>query len=333
MSLTVVQQQQNYEELVIALQKLGIPNGPDGKVFDIQFRPNRGLCAIALSDTVKGTAVLAEAPLFSINSISLGSEPLTAANVIDINNAAIGHREFATLSCAQNPPTPSRRFQTNSLEMGDGTTQGIFIEAARFNHSCTPNAYFSWNADLRCLTIHAINKIRQGAEILVNYIPRDAYRTRRQRHEKLNDYEFTCTCRACQEGTAFQELSRKRRIEMGQLSKKVDEQRNRRNPIEEDRQLFQAIKLKSLLRCEGIVYPQQSDACGKLAIYFERELRRRIENGETYANSSRVGTCRDEILLNMREKLVLDVMSTGHYSPEVREYLNWIREFKGRHPG
>ena len=51
--------------------------------------------------------------------------------------------------------TAKRTFDANSFEV-DENTEGVFLRASRFNHSCTPNAHVQYNAKLHRLTIHAI---------------------------------------------------------------------------------------------------------------------------------------------------------------------------------
>jgi hypothetical protein len=58
-------------------------------------------------------------------------------------------------------------FQTNCMEMDKGAA--IFPKAARFNHSCNPNACFSWNSAIGKETIHAMNDVQPGEEITLSY--------------------------------------------------------------------------------------------------------------------------------------------------------------------
>lgn len=58
-------------------------------------------------------------------------------------------------------------FQNNC--MGTGSGAGIFPHAARFNHSCRPNASFNWNANIERQTIHIIHAIKKDEEITISY--------------------------------------------------------------------------------------------------------------------------------------------------------------------
>lgn len=38
---------------------------------------------------------------------------------------------------------------------------GLFLDAARFNHSCRPNGQKTWNANIGRPTVHAVRDIEQ----------------------------------------------------------------------------------------------------------------------------------------------------------------------------
>jgi len=46
---------------------------------------------------------------------------------------------------------------------------GIFPNVARINHSCVPNAFYSWNEAIGRLTVHAVKDIKKGEEITIHY--------------------------------------------------------------------------------------------------------------------------------------------------------------------
>ena len=58
-------------------------------------------------------------------------------------------------------------FQNNCMQAGAGA--GIFPLAARFNHSCRPNANFAWNANIERQTIHIIHAVKKDEEITFSY--------------------------------------------------------------------------------------------------------------------------------------------------------------------
>lgn len=84
-------------------------------------------------------------------------------------------------------------FQTNCMEMDDGAA--VFPHAARFNHSCKPNANFSWNPNIEKETIHIINDVKKDEEITLSYC--DMTHDKKQRAWELKHYGFSCDCPAC----------------------------------------------------------------------------------------------------------------------------------------
>ena len=105
-------------------------------------------------------------------------------------------------------------FQNNCMEMGTGA--GIFLNAARFNHSCHPNANFNWNANIERETIHIIHDVKKDDEILLSYC--DMTHEKTLRAWELKHYGFVCDCEVCAqdegdpEGLASQSVDRRYRI-------------------------------------------------------------------------------------------------------------------------
>lgn len=90
-------------------------------------------------------------------------------------------------------PTLLSIFQNNCMEIGEGA--GIFPTAARFNHSCTPNASFNWNENVQRETIHIIHDVKAGGEITLSYC--DLTHEKTLRSWELKHYGFSCDCPAC----------------------------------------------------------------------------------------------------------------------------------------
>ncbi|KAM3429929.1 hypothetical protein MY4824_007987 [Beauveria thailandica] len=64
------------------------------------------------------------------------------------------------------------RFRTNFVYLGDvnASGKGLFALFSRINHSCVPNAYWTFNAAIERLTVHATRHIRVGEQITISYI-------------------------------------------------------------------------------------------------------------------------------------------------------------------
>ena len=105
-------------------------------------------------------------------------------------------------------------FQNNCMEMGKGA--GIFPNAARFNHSCSPNANFNWNANMQRETIHIIHDVKAGDQITLSYC--DMTHEKTLRAWELKHYGFSCDCQLCirdeddHDGSARQGVDRRYRI-------------------------------------------------------------------------------------------------------------------------
>ena len=92
--------------------------------------------------------------------------------------------------------------------------------ASRFNHSCSPNARYSWHAPSQTFRIYALREIVPGEEILVFYISgRHVYgSTGAQRQARLKSMlGFICACAACTQAPAAQAASDARRTELSQI--------------------------------------------------------------------------------------------------------------------
>ncbi|KAL8743806.1 MAG: hypothetical protein Q9184_008073 [Pyrenodesmia sp. 2 TL-2023] len=162
-------------------------------LFEVVDTEERGKTCVATDNIPRGTRFHVEKPLFSVDDV--GETRWSLENKIQLEQAASlpRNRGFHDLI----NPFPFRqsagkankaRFEANNFQMTEPdargkSRQGIFLEAARFNHSCLPNAWFNWNPHLGQnprgrLTVHAIKDITIGEEILINYQAKNAYKAR-----------------------------------------------------------------------------------------------------------------------------------------------------------
>ncbi|KAL1618506.1 hypothetical protein SLS54_007234 [Diplodia seriata] len=87
-------------------------------------------------------------------------------------------------------------FGINKDESAAGWAGVIAPRAARFNHSCVPNAMFAWNDAVSAITVQTIKDVEEGEEVTVAYT--DTTRAGRKRRESLKKlYGFDCDCSAC----------------------------------------------------------------------------------------------------------------------------------------
>lgn len=76
------------------------------------------------------------------------------------------------------------------------THRALFFMLSRCNHSCSPNAQWSWDASTLTLTVTALRPIATGEEITISYIPLYSDPTLRQQILK-DAYGFDCVCDEC----------------------------------------------------------------------------------------------------------------------------------------
>jgi hypothetical protein len=97
------------------------------------------------------------------------------------------------------------------------------VQAARFNHSCSPNVYHRYNPDIDRLTIHALRDIRPGEEICTAYI--DICSDTAERRRVLQHWGFECRCEACEAHDPARDARRKK---LGELMSVMQRRENKR---------------------------------------------------------------------------------------------------------
>ncbi|KAF2851069.1 hypothetical protein T440DRAFT_468189 [Plenodomus tracheiphilus IPT5] len=163
-------------------------------LFTIRSSPGEGLGSFANSTILTGTLILRETPLFNV------PEPRNNSSVTTAFSRLTPAEQGTYLALhAQNPSAHDNAlvldiFNSNAWQTGSRTS--ICPLAARFNHSCVPNAKFAWNPQLSQVTVHAVMDIAADAQIFLSY--ERPYQTREVRQEKLFvAYGFKCACSAC----------------------------------------------------------------------------------------------------------------------------------------
>jgi len=186
--------------------------------------PNKGYGCFAIKDLKRGTRILTDSPLLIVpiahylkSDVEEAAKKLSASERALYFSLASAHgqdkrkwpsrvhesvrgRELQRITeqhearVSQSPSLVSI-FQTNCMEMNNGAA--VFPHAARFNHSCNPNANFTWNAAIGKETVHVINDVMAGDEITFSYC--DMAKEKTLRAWELKHYGFVCDCRACSE--------------------------------------------------------------------------------------------------------------------------------------
>ncbi|KAJ4993279.1 set domain-containing protein 5 [Stagonosporopsis vannaccii] len=258
-----------------------IPIAPPNPYYEIRAVPGKGYGCIATTPIPRGTRILADSALLSVpnahymaSDIALAFAALTAAQqslYLSLHSAhgqapshwpssmhasvpARDKQRILEQHAARTAPSPSLLsiFQTNCMELGHGA--GVFPHAARFNHSCVPNATFAWNERLRKETVHAMRDVGVGEELVICYV--DVAHDRRLRAWELRHYGFVCGCVACGEGEddsspAF--ASAQRRLQLYDLDRETRRLRGSRLDDGAAQPGFAAklLKMAALLQEEG----------------------------------------------------------------------------------
>jgi hypothetical protein len=157
-------------------------------------QPGAGLGVVATRDVAAGECLLQERPLLLLTPDGAGR----------YNGAFRGDPEHAkllllTLSAAK--PGAGQLgsvIETNGIIIRDGAAAAftaVHHLISRCNHSCVPNAAFSWDAEAGVGRLVAELPIRAGEAIEFNYGARGS-RARRQRRLQQR-FCFECACELC----------------------------------------------------------------------------------------------------------------------------------------
>lgn len=176
---------------------------------------------IAEKDLKAGTRILEDELLVSIKGRSI--DEITGERIgVSLESLSPAQQQFGKLHCPDLPTwTPlMRRYLANCFDMDSGRS-GIFLKASRVNHSCLPNAFFSWNLKLKRLTLHAVVDIPRGEEITVSYYT--PFYPLEDRQNWLREYYgFECDCPACHLETASGQSGEQRHQKMKKLYQAID---------------------------------------------------------------------------------------------------------------
>ncbi|KAL8653510.1 MAG: hypothetical protein Q9210_002058 [Variospora velana] len=320
------------DELVLARWRLNLaPVAHRAPVhfFNVVTIPGKGQGCRARTNISRGTCIHVEKPLFSVKRVEIGGmSPATRQRLTQELNRLRPeqYQQFLTLTYpGRSDDQDLERFEVNNFQMivedAGFSQQGVFLDAARFNHSCLPNAWFNWNSLLGDerrpagrLTVYTVRDIKMGEEILVDYQNTNCYEGRISRRRNLHrDYAFTCNCDACgyrQRG----HLSEERRAAM-----RTAEALRQANQGQHNGQRWNLresiLRLTQLLDQEGIVYPQKATLRGELADWYSREWGSR--------NPLHLDVnFRDLWLDAFRARLDAEVLCLGEDSEEVRLTLD-----------
>lgn len=194
--------------------------GPD---YIIRPIPGKGYGIVAARKIKTGERIFSEAPLLKLPRNVGSKEGLKVKIKAKLNSYPRIYRDaYRDLWNSYRGDSPEVGIAlTNAYPLGpNASTTGIFLHAARLNHSCHPNAQDTWNEARLELTLHACCDIEEGEEITITLLSTRGCRKARQRVLKLN-CGFTCLCCLCSLPPTKSKLSDERLEEIQRLNNQI----------------------------------------------------------------------------------------------------------------
>lgn len=184
-------------------------------VYEIQHIPGKGRGLVARVNIPRGTRIVAEAPLFTLQNMP---EVLIKREIATKLEALTGEQQRQFLSLHNNFPGEnafSGIFRTNAFRCGPDFG-AVYYTICLINHDCRPNAHNKWNPESEQQTIHATADILSGEEISICYLSKDTSTSVRQRELKQS-FGFDCSCSLCSSPPQRLQESDTRRTEIQRL--------------------------------------------------------------------------------------------------------------------
>ncbi|KAK0191879.1 SET domain-containing protein [Armillaria mellea] len=183
---------------------------PSEQIYFVKDAGDKGLGAFATRDIQRGDLILTEQPLLAFPNES--PSPIEFRLVMEKHSPKDLLTFLSLKNAHPHEDTIHGIYRTNAFAGG-----GIVIQASRFNHSCRPNARYSYHEATNRQRIFALAHIPKGEEIFVAYLSsRNMYgATRNQRQMVLRDkHNFVCSCAACGLSRQLSLESDRRRLEI-----------------------------------------------------------------------------------------------------------------------
>jgi len=198
---------------------------------------------VAKCDIKKGSLILQDKPLFIVPpEVHYELDAYLESRVSELNfTESSVFWSLADSKTQDGRKTARGIYFTNCYSIGQGSTTqfptAMLPILAKVNHSCRPNAEFSWNEKHGCEDLRAVKDIYKGEELTSCYLDITAQGriTRDERRMLLQKgYGFTCSCEACHMDEQEVEKEDKIRIEAFKISQtefrlSIDEGSNTKN--------------------------------------------------------------------------------------------------------
>ncbi|KAH8891977.1 SET domain-containing protein [Thozetella sp. PMI_491] len=201
-------------------------------MFQVQQAAGKGLGVFATQLIRRGTRILAERPLISIDKTSpnvvAAARRLSAPQRTQLLDLSLNQKrrssilsllEVAWYSLPRLGSIAANRdllnaFRNNNFALGDDAgTQSCFAQVARINHSCVPNAQGNFNTTLESFTVHALHDIPAGDEITISYLGDQLAAPEVRQSLLKQSHDFLCGCPICDSASPRARESADRRAE------------------------------------------------------------------------------------------------------------------------
>ena len=246
------------------LANLHLRDNSDSSFFSIHTAGSqKGMGAFASRNFQRGDLILYERPVFCVptDPAYASQAELESIRCIQIEAAvrdlSPAHLDsYLSLQNSHNKCSCFRGhgllgiFGTNAFNVTEHDS-GICLRASRFNHSCSPNAWYSFS-NTGEIRIYASGTIPRGEEISFSYIPcRPLFGSPRlSRQTNLRSrYHFTCACSICSLPEAESRRSDVRRQRVNEIWEII----RHFTPTQEQQCFNVVVEAMRLLREEGFL--------------------------------------------------------------------------------
>ncbi|KAK7917154.1 hypothetical protein PG985_010762 [Apiospora marii] len=181
-------------------------------LWEVRRIPNKGYGVVATAPIEPGTRLLMEEPLYirSMTDDSIQQQNSIVESLIQSLPDAAQRDAFHALASSFSvlyPELPYYSIATTNevaLSGAQNGASGLFLRWSRFNHACTPSAYWAWNSDgtspkgrAGVLTVHAIRRLNPGDEISISYFENRVMPHEDRERYLAEIYCFACDCALC----------------------------------------------------------------------------------------------------------------------------------------
>lgn len=161
--------------------------------------PGKGKALFAIQDIAPGMLILSEAPILTTDCIN--SLETVEKDIARQLRSQDKDSQRAYFSLHNNFPSEKKNLLSNIIRSNgyplgpNSEVGGVFLNIARINHSCRPNAKHSWNKNTKQQTVYALRNISAGDEITVSYLNGGVSKERQEL--LLQNFQFRCACHVC----------------------------------------------------------------------------------------------------------------------------------------